>query len=80
MENKSESEKKYPKFSRFPVGFQCISDKSFEWVYNNRKEFVDFTINEMQNATGLFSDFREYCNLKNKEDGSSCTRNSEHTS
>ena len=40
----------------FPKGFMNIGDKSFEWVFENKKEFVNFTINTMRNATGLFSE------------------------
>ena len=38
-----------------------IGDKSFEWVFENKKEFVNFTIKTMCNATGLFAEWQEYC-------------------
>ena len=54
-----ESHPLYP--PRFPVGFQNIGGKSFAWVYENKKDFVDFTVNEMKGCTGLFAQWRDYC-------------------
>ena len=45
----------------FPEGFMCVSNKTFEWVFENRKEFVDFSITEMENPTGLFKKWVNYC-------------------
>ena len=45
----------------FPANFMCIGLKSFKWVFLNRKEFVDFTLNEMENPTGLFLQWKRYC-------------------
>lgn len=57
---------RYPK--RFPKGFMNIGEKSFEWVYLNKKEFVDFTLHDMCNPTGLFRDWKYYCEKINKQD------------
>ena len=54
----------YPE--RFPEGFQNIGNKTFEWVYDNKKDFVDFTLNEMTGCTGLFSQWQQYCQNKYK--------------
>ena len=40
--------------------------KTFQWVYTNKKEFVDFTLTEMGSPTGLFKVWKEYCQKKNK--------------
>ena len=45
----------------FPEGFMCIGEKTFEWVYVNRKEFVEFTVNQMEKPTGLFLKWKRYC-------------------
>ena len=43
--------------------------KTFSWTINNRSEWVDFTVTEMRNPTGLFLKWKEYCNeiIKEKE-------------
>ena len=51
----------------FPEGFMCIGGKSFEWVYENRAEFVDFTINEMENPTKMFLTWYNYCLFRQNE-------------
>ena len=44
----------------------CIGEKTFEWVYKNRKEFVDFTLMEMENPSGLFKKWQLYCQHQKK--------------
>ena len=43
----------------FPKGFFDIGGKTFEWVFDNRKEFVEY-IREITNATGLWKSFQDY--------------------
>jgi len=50
----------------FPVNFLCIGERTFRWVYEHRKEFVDFTVNEMNEPTGLFQKWQSYCREQNK--------------
>ncbi len=50
----------------FPINFMCIGDKTFIWVYENRKEFVDFTVTKMDKPTGLFQQWQSYCNEQRK--------------
>ena len=50
----------------FPVNFMCIGERTFRWVYEHRKEFVDFTVNEMNTPTGLFQKWQSYCREQNK--------------
>ena len=45
----------------FPANFMCIGGKHFRWVFANRKEFVDFTLNEMNNPKGLFAKWQKFC-------------------
>ena len=54
----------------FPEGFMCIGCKSFGWVFENRKEFVEFTINDMENPKGLFLKWKQFCKerLKNSDE------------
>ena len=52
--------------TKWPLMFG-LHGKSFEWVYNNKKEFVDFTLNEMGSPTGLFKVWKIYCQEKYKD-------------
>ena len=47
--------------STFPLDFMCISNRPFKWVFENRKDFVNFTVNEMESPTGLFLKWKQYC-------------------
>jgi hypothetical protein len=46
--------------TKFPTGFFDIGDLTFLEVYNTKKEFVDF-IKLVDDATGLFGSFQNYC-------------------
>ena len=46
----------------FPIGFFDIAGKTFDWVFNNKKEFVLFTKDEMMNTTGFFATWHQYVN------------------
>ena len=50
----------------WPDDFVDIGGKTFAWVWENRKEFVDFTLNDMTKPTGLFDVWMKYC-LNKKE-------------
>ena len=54
----------------WPEGFMCIGGKTFQWVYSNRQEFVDFTLHEMDNPSGLFKKWKQYVysKINNKQD------------
>ena len=43
-----------------------LKNKTFLEVYNTKKEWVDFTLTEMQKPSGLFKTWRDYCLNKNK--------------
>ena len=45
----------------FPKGFYDIGLKEFLWVYENKIEWRDFTLNEMKNPTGLYKVWQDYC-------------------
>ena len=52
----------YPTYpERFPEGFMNIGGKTFKWVLENKQEFVNFTLNEMNGPTGLFRQWKQYC-------------------
>ena len=36
------------------------TEKTFKWVYEHKKEFVEFII-LVENTTGLFQAFQTYC-------------------
>ena len=44
----------------FPEGFMCIGGMTFSWVFENRKEFVEFTFEKMDKPTGLFKQWKDY--------------------
>ena len=52
----------------FPAKFFNIGERSFEWVWANKKEFVEFTVNKMSQTTGLFKEWQTYC-LNRQRDG-----------
>ena len=54
--------------ARWPNGFMNISDCTFKWVFENKKEFVNFTLEKMDSPTGLFREWKLYC-LKQNRDG-----------
>ena len=65
--SESKTDREYPDFAeRFPSGFMNIGGKTFKWVMENKKEWVEFVLNKMKNATGLFKDFQDYCQLNYK--------------
>ena len=55
--------------TRWPEGFCDIGNKTFLWVKNNKADWVDFTLKEMDNPTGLFLQWKEY--LQNNKDAES---------
>ena len=51
----------------WPENFMCIGGRTFSWVYANRKEFVEFTAEKMDNPSGLFKQWKNYVIQKQKE-------------
>ena len=57
---------------KFPKDFMDIGEKTFDWVYENRTEWVDFS-SKWETATGIFQAWYLYVKLrmsidKNKDD------------
>ena len=50
----------------WPHGFMDIGGLTFDEVYERKKEFVDFAVNGMQNCSGLFKRFQDFCIQKEK--------------
>ena len=46
---------------QFPEGFFDIGGKNFLWVFQNKPEYVDFTIHEMKDPSGLHKLWKNYC-------------------
>ena len=59
---------------QFPPNFCNIGEKSFDWVYVNKKEFVNHTIQDMKKPTGLFKKWLEYCKERIKKSGENKTK------
>ena len=45
----------------FPSIFPDVGGMSFKYVFENRKEWVRFTVDKMNNCTGFFFIWRNYC-------------------
>ncbi len=54
-----------------------LKGKSFLEVFTTKKEFVDFTANEMNECTGIFKVWQKYVHSKLNRNGS--RPNSSHT-
>lgn len=52
----------------WPTGFCDIGDLTFEQVFNTKKEFVDFTINDMEKPKGMFKKWKIYCLERSKKE------------
>ena len=48
----------------FPENFMCIGNKTFEWVFVNRPAWVEFTLDEMIQPTGLLLKWQRFCKEK----------------
>lgn len=53
-----------------PTEVPDIGGKTFVWVFENKLEFVDFCVNDIEDCTGFFKDFQEYCTKKIKDENS----------
>lgn len=51
---------------RFPANFFDIGQKSFEWVFDNKKTFIQFTLKDMDNVSGFFKTWKDYVIRKTK--------------
>ena len=40
--------------TKWPPGFADIGNQTFGWVAEHKPEWVDFTLNEMNDPSGLF--------------------------
>ena len=52
----------------WPEGFCGIGGRTFLWVFNNKKDWVEFTLDKMKDPTGLFLEWKNYCTQKLKEE------------
>ena len=52
-----------------------LKGKSFEWVFHNKTEFVDFTLTEMNHPTGLWEVWKNYCKEKIKDGSQNRSKN-----
>ena len=49
---------------KFPPFFFDIGGKTFEWVFKHKKEWVSFTIDDMEKTSGLFKVWQDYVKRK----------------
>ena len=53
--------------TRWPEGFCNIGGWTFQRLFDEKKEFVDFTLKCMENPSGLFAEWKAFCELKTKD-------------
>ena len=51
----------------WPAGFCNIGGWSFDRVFKEKHDFVNFTVTCMESPTGIFKEWKEFC-LKRKAD------------
>ena len=52
---------------RWPDGFMDIGGLTFAEAYKKKPEFVDFTVTDMKEPTGMFREWKTYCVGRNKD-------------
>ena len=52
--------------TKWPPGFADIGNQTFVWVAEHKPEWVDFTLNEMNDPSGLFLLWKTFL-LKRKD-------------
>ena len=52
----------------WPEGFMDIGNRTFDWVYTAKRDFVDFTLHEMETPSGLFKKWKSYCKIRMKKE------------
>ena len=62
---------------KFPVDFYDIGLRTFGWVYENKPEFVNFTLNKMSQTTGLYKVWQNYCINKQRIDARNKKKNTQ---
>ena len=60
--------------NRFPDNFGDLAGKTFEQAFSDHPVFVDFTLNDMKNTTGLWLSWQRFCKERNKLDAEECPR------
>lgn len=46
---------------KFPANFFDIGEQTFISVFNSKPDYVQFTIDDMKDPTGLFKQWKDYC-------------------
>ena len=54
--------------TRWPKGFQDIGGLTFQQTWDQRPEWVDFTLTEMKDPSGMFKEWKSFCVEKKKQD------------
>ena len=64
----------------FPNDFGDLAGLTFETVFEFKKEFVDFTLNEMETPTKLWLAWKIFCQKKTEDEpGESTSRKTSET-
>ena len=64
--------------TKWPEGFSNIGGKTFAWVRQNRQEWVDFSLNEMENPSGFFKKWQDYLIKRRNEENTQQTGDEIH--
>ena len=54
--------------TKWPDGFMDIGGLTFAQTYQLKPEWVDFTLTDMKDASGMFKEWRSYCIGKKTDD------------
>ena len=49
---------------KFPENFFDIGGKTFEWVFAHKKDWVSFTLTDMEKTSGFFKVWQDYVKRK----------------
>ena len=52
----------------WPENFMNIGGKTFQWVFENKEVFVEFTLSDMKSPTKMFKRWKNYCISRNKQE------------
>ena len=53
--------------TRWPEGFCNIGGMTFQQTWDARKEWVEFTLTEMKEPSGMFKEWKDFCIEKKKQ-------------
>ena len=53
--------------TRWPEGFSNIGGMTFQETFEHRPEWVEFTLSEMKAPSGMFREWKSFCEKKKRQ-------------